>query len=397
MKRILLLSFYHPPDVTPGAFRIKSILKELARNNNEDLEIDLITTEPNRYTSFNKDYKSTEDTEDYPPYVKVHKIKIPQNHNKLSLQIIGFIIYAFGAIKFASKKKWDLIFATSSRLMTAFLSALIAKFKNVDLFLDIRDLFSDTAHHVFSGFFLNAIFPFIKLIESWTFKNANHINIVSPGFYSFIKKINPRASIYEHTNGVDEIFLKHDFADNVIRNERLKILYAGNIGACQNLESVIPQIAKKTESFADFFVIGDGGRKTKLIEEANKLRCKNLKITGHVSREELINHYTEANILFLNLSELDCFKRVLPSKMFEYGATGKPILAGVTGSAEKFLRSNVPWAYIFAPSSVSACLESLEHLRKELKIYDARDFKQKFSRKEISSQLANRIIHIVFD
>ena len=83
--------------------------------------------------------------------------------------------------------------------------------------------------------------------------------------------------------------------------------------------------------------------------------------------------------------------------MFEYGATGKPILAGVTGSAEKFLRSNVPWAYIFAPSSVSACLESLEHLRKELKIYDARDFKQKFSRKEISSQLANRIIHIVFD
>ena len=53
MKKVLILSFYHPPDVTPGAFRIKSLLEQISKQK-DDIEVTVITTKPNRYTSFNE-------------------------------------------------------------------------------------------------------------------------------------------------------------------------------------------------------------------------------------------------------------------------------------------------------------------------------------------------------
>ena len=46
-------------------------------------------------------------------------------------------------------------------------------------------------------------------------------------------------------------------------------------------------------------------------------------------QHELLNYYNQANILFLHLNSIKAFEKVLPSKIFEYAASNKPILAGV--------------------------------------------------------------------
>lgn len=391
MKKILILSFYHPPDVTPGAFRIKSLLDQLSKQR-DDIEVTVITTKPNRYTSFNKSNTSDQLEIKYPPYLRIHKIEVPQNNNKLILQVWGFIIYASKAFSIARKSNWDLVFSTSSRLMTAFLSAIIAYYKNTKLFLDIRDLFSDTAKHVFSGIGFNVIYPFIKYIEAWTFRKAAIINLVSPGFKKYVSDINPNARITEYTNGIDQVFMDSNFERKVTEEKRLKILYAGNIGPSQNLESILPNFAKKVESIADLQIIGNGGSKKELQKKLINLDCKNVELIDHVLRIELLKKYNEADILFLNLADLDCFKKVLPSKIFEYGSTGKPILAGVSGFAKDFLIENVPSAYIFYPSNLELCLKSFNVIRKNYKTFDSSNFKNKFSRNKISKMLADEIL-----
>ena len=64
--RILVLSFYYPPDIGPGPLRAKSLIEELKRQD-ESVFIDVMTTMPNRYHSWNidaqkleKDNKSTD-------------------------------------------------------------------------------------------------------------------------------------------------------------------------------------------------------------------------------------------------------------------------------------------------------------------------------------------------
>ena len=48
------------------------------------------------------------------------------------------------------------------------------------------------------------------------------------------------------------------------------------------------------------------------------------------------------DVLFLHLNDYSAFRKVIPSKIFEYAATGKPIVAGVSGYAAEFLRHENP-------------------------------------------------------
>ena len=48
--KILVLSFYYQPDLCAGSFRTTALIRELKKYT--DLEIDILTTMPNRYASF---------------------------------------------------------------------------------------------------------------------------------------------------------------------------------------------------------------------------------------------------------------------------------------------------------------------------------------------------------
>ena len=61
-----------------------------------------------------------------------------------------------------------------------------------------------------------------------------------------------------------------------------------------------------------------------------------MQIIDPVSRSDLFDEYKNADVLFLHLNDYAAFRKVLPSKIFEYAATGKPILAGVAGYMQNF-------------------------------------------------------------
>ncbi|MFP3500063.1 glycosyltransferase WbuB, partial [Pseudomonas sp. SIMBA_059] len=50
--RILFLSFYYPPDLSAGSFRAEALVKALLDNVGDHVEIDVVTTQPNRYHTF---------------------------------------------------------------------------------------------------------------------------------------------------------------------------------------------------------------------------------------------------------------------------------------------------------------------------------------------------------
>ena len=107
-------------------------------------------------------------------------------------------------------------------------------------------------------------------------------------------------------------------------------------------------------------------------------------------REALIKEYLAADILFLHLNDYEAFKKVLPSKIFEYAALGKPIWAGVSGYAAQFLHEEVSNVAVFSPCDTEQALRVFE----QLDIRDApRDaFVQKFSRKLIMRAMAADIL-----
>lgn len=390
--KILLLSFYFPPDLSAGAFRAAALKKALLEED-DDLQLHIVTTEPNRYSALNPSSSEQEYAEGF----SLHRIKLPGHKSGMLDQSRAFAVFAREALKVTKNQQWDLVIATSSRLMTAVLGALIARKTGAKLYLDLRDLFIDTMSDIWSSSVNRHILPIFKIIEKWTYRQADVINYVSPGFNNYGKSLVPEAIFYNYSNGIDSDFLEMDFSsDKTDDTEPPLIVYAGNMGEGQGLHHIIPQISEKTEGHFRMRLIGHGGKRAELERALEDLSCTNVEICDPVPRRELYWQYRDADILFLHLNDHAAFKRVLPSKIFEYGAIGKPILAGISGYAAEFVEQELPDAKVFAPCDAQGMLAALDQLSAEKELPKEREiFRQKFARESIMSSMAKDILAIL--
>ena len=109
-----------------------------------------------------------------------------------------------------------------------------------------------------------------------------------------------------------------------------------------------------------------------------------------MNREKVKRHYAQADVLLMHLNDYDAFKKVLPSKIFEYAATGKPILAGVSGYAAEFTREYVENAAVFFPCDASGMVAKLRTL--DLQSRNRLEFTERFARTRIMDDLAKDVI-----
>ena len=386
MVRILILSFYYKPDLSAGSFRSTALVEHLSHH---DVQIDLVTTEPNRYSSFKPKASKFTDKGN----LRVSRIPMPDHESGMLDQILAFKDYYRGAMKLVSNNDYDMVFATSSRLFTAFLGARIASKKKLPLYLDIRDIFVDTISDILSPKINWLTIPIMSFIERYTFGSANHINLVSRGFAEYFEKRYSQASFSFFTNGIDKEFLKASPAAGVsyLKRDKTSVLYAGNIGEGQGLHLIIPELAKILSDRLEFRIIGDGGQRKKLEEAIAKLAVKNVKLVAPMAREALIREYCQADVLFLHLNDYPAFKKVLPSKLFEYAAMGKPIWAGLNGYSARFVNSEIAGCGVFSPGNIAEAVDKYEALK--LNIEPRIEFNKKFSRENIMSEMALNILN----
>jgi glycosyltransferase involved in cell wall biosynthesis len=384
--KILFLSFYYQPDLCAGSFRATALIKELKKQLPVDSTIDVVTTMPNRYQSFDAGNSVEEFEQDGD--VNIYRIPLPTHNSGMADQIKSFYSFYKGAKKIVHDKEYDLVFATSSRLFTAFLGANISRNKKLPLYLDIRDIFVDTLSDVLSKKLSLFLVPVLRKVEDYTFKRASKINLVSEGFSEYFKNRYDKTYSY-FSNGIDDEFIKPII--NKPENSGVKtVLYAGNIGEGQGLHKIIPQLAKNSIGSFKFIIIGDGGKAADLKEKVIESGATNVEFLPPVNRTQLIEYYQSADVLFMHLNDYDAFEKVLPSKIFEYAALGKPILAGVSGYAAKFVKENVSNAQVFYPCNSTEGYKALASL--EIKDQSRAEFINSFKRTNIMSEMAKTII-----
>jgi hypothetical protein len=342
-----------------------------------------------------------------PKYEKLGNIIIirfytPEHKNSFFGQFISYCYFATSALKHAylNRKNYDCIFATSSRLGTGFLGYLISKITHKPLNLDIRDIFSDNLQslQVFKGSIGQILVRIFSSIETRILSHAKWVNFVSPGFFTYphIQNIDKKINLF--TNGIDDIFLQNRMVTPKrthfdIEKKRLTIIYAGNIGFGQGLESIVLPLAAHYKDKIKFQLIGDGSSVSLIIAGIKDNRINNIQLIPPVDRSELLDYYNNADIFLLQLNDIPAFKKVLPSKIFDYGSFDKPMLAGVQGVANSFIKENLPDAYLFDPGDVNSVVIYIDSiLEKGFPLINNENFIEKYSRKNIMNDMLNSIV-----
>lgn len=405
--KILYLTFYFEPDLCPGSFRSTALIAELGSQLSPDDHIHVVTTQPNRYQSFSVTAPEREQrggVDECP--VTVERVAVPAHASGFIDQIRSFAAYFWAARRLAKERDYDMVVATSSRLFTAFLGAVVARERSIPLFLDVRDLFRETILEVLKrksgqgrqsrigALWLHLqrllLKPILGAVERYTFGCAKHINLVSRGFRPYFQPFSQATYSY-FTNGIDDEFLGFTSSGRLKqeRSEVRTILYAGNIGEGQGLHKIVPQAARQLGEGYRFVIIGDGGAKSELEEAIRVEGVANVHLRLPVSRRALIQEYQWADYLFVHLNDLEAFRRVLPSKLFEYGATDKPVVAGVSGCAASFVQKYLDNSLLFNPGDVDGLVTQLRQTPYRTQYRNA--FIQRFQRKTIMQQLSQQI------
>ena len=388
--RILYLTFYFEPDIGPGAFRNTALVDELARQLPIGSHIHVVTAQPNRYQSVKRTAPEREESQNHTCSTLIERVAIPTHASGFLDQIRSFRVYFWAAHRLTKNQEYDLVVASSSRLFTAFLGARLARKRTIPLFLDIRDLFREAILDVLKIPLLPVLLnPFLRLIERYTFGCASHINLASEGFRSYFKQF-PQATYSFFTNGIDDVFLDIPASKPTLKLSYKTILYAGNIGEGQGLHKLIPEVALQLGDQYRFVIIGDGGAKYKLETALNMQNSTNVELRPPVSQQALVTEYQQADYLLVHLNDIDACKRVLPSKLFEYGATDKPVLAGVAGYAASFVREHLPNSILFNPGDVAELVKQLREI--PYRTQARTSFKDQFQRKTICQEMARQII-----
>ena len=390
--KILVLSFYYRPDLSACSFRTQALVGALRDVVPDGSQIDLLTTAPNRYHSFAADAPEREDD----GTVSVSRIPLPPHRSGLMDQSRAFLAYARAVMRQVRGRRYDVVFATSSRLMTAVLGAAVARRVRAKLYLDIRDIFVDTMQDVLPGHASWAVGPVFGALERWAVGGAARVNLVSAGFADYFRRRYPAQRFSYFTNGVDDEFAaaapRSRGSARSAADFPITVLYAGNLGEGQGLHAIVPGIARAMGERIRFRIIGDGGRRDELVTALAKAGVTNVEVEAPLRREALLQAYREADVLFVHLNDHAAFKKVLPSKIFEYAALGKPVWAGVAGYAAAFLTTEVDNAAVFPPCDVEAAVRAFSTLT--LAETPRPGFLARYGRTAISRAMAAEIVAV---
>ncbi len=388
--KILYLTYYFRPDLCAGSFRNSSLFEAVLDQIGEDDFVHVITTVPNRYGSYSVEGLKEEKGKNY----RIDRLTVPMHASGMAEQAKAFTSYYKGVMNLIKNEKYDMVFASSSRLFTAFLGKRCAVKNHCPLYLDIRDIFVDTMKDIFKDKKIIRVTEGVVLgqIEKYTFKNANHINLISGGFRPYFDKYK-KPTYTEYSNGIDDVFIEAGQEPSTNAGKPYIITYAGNMGSGQGLEKIIPEAAKQLGPDYMFRLIGDGGKRKLLEGKLKELNVENVELLNPVARRELIQYYKDSTFLFFHLNDLEAFKKVMPSKMFEYGAFDKPIIAGVGGYAAQFVEKNIPNHILFKPTDVDDFVSQMKNY--QLKFERREEFIKNFSRKSIDKKLAASIVGLL--
>ncbi len=223
-------------------------------------------------------------------------------------------------------------------------AALAKTLRGVPYVLDIQDLWPDSIFAAGMGR------PWMERVVSralaYAYRHATRVVVLSPGFKDvLIRRGVPASKLEVIYNWCDEDALLHTPFANLSAAElpfkgRFTILYAGNLGAVQGLDTVIDAATQLRCGRPDicFAIMGQGIVAEQLKEQVARLGLDNVTFLPARPIDQVASVLRAADALLIHLKSSPLFDVTIPSKTQAYLALEKPILMAVRGDAAEVVR-----------------------------------------------------------
>lgn len=274
--------------------------------------------------------------------VDVVRVPLYPSHDSSALgRIANYLSFAFSAAILGPwlLKKPDVVYVYHPPPTTYIPAFVLKLFYRIPVVYDIQDFWPDTL--AATGMFNSAVG--LKIVDAYCrlfYKAADKLVVLSPGFkQKLLEKGVSAGKIEIIYNWFDEKNVTASVPDNLpevmTKSGAFKILFAGNMGKAQALESVLAAAKqlKESNSNIQFIFIGGGVQVEALKTLSDQMNLTNVQFLPPVSHEKIGPYLNAADVLLVHLKKDPLFEITIPSKIQAYMAAGKPILVAVPGDA----------------------------------------------------------------
>lgn len=335
--RILILTQWYPPE--PAI-----LLQELAQSlESRGHKVVVLTGFPN--------YPSGEL---YPGYhLRLHQREIlsgvpvirvplyPDHSRSGTRRILNYVSFALSSAIIGPwiTPRADVVFVYHPPLTIGLPAYVLKRLWRVPFVYQVQDMWPETLRA--TGMLSNrSLLELVGRFAQFVYSKADEILVISPGFReNLIAKGVPAKKIHVISNWVE---LEDgpmpepdaDLAAKLGLAERFNVMFAGNIGQAQGLETVIEAAAMLTAlPDIQFVFVGDGIALPRLEHAVRDKGLHNVRFLGRYPQQAMSSLYALADVLLVHLKDEPLFEITIPHKILTYLGTGKPILAAVAGDA----------------------------------------------------------------
>ncbi len=165
-------------------------------------------------------------------------------------------------------------------------------------------------------------------------------------------------------NGVDTEMFRPDVPPAVHPelDGKFMVSYIGTLGMAHSVSTIL-EAAGRLQARRDihFLIIGNGAERDKLLRQWRDGRLDNVTFLGQLPWEIVPSYLTLSSASIVHLARAPLFETVLPSKMFEIMAAGRPVVLGVRGEAERIL-NEARAGVVCEPGSAESLAAAIEQL-----------------------------------
>ncbi len=238
------------------------------------------------------------------------------------------------------------ILASSAPPLCYIAGIMIARKLRIPCIGEVRDLWPEAIFTVGKTTENSLLGKLLHAGEYWMYRNVDAVVFTKEGDVDHLKEMKwlteqggkiDRSKCYYINNGIDyEKYIAQAQMDTVsdpdLEDGKFHVVYTGTIRLINNVRTVVEAaILLKNQPEIEFLIYGEGMERPELEELARKENLTNIKFKGMVNKKYIPYILSKSSVNLLNYAQnLYNWKRGNSSnKLFEYMASGKPIISSV--------------------------------------------------------------------
>ncbi|MEL7498517.1 MAG: glycosyltransferase family 4 protein [Planctomycetota bacterium] len=343
--KILIITQFFPPDITAAAFRLGDTATLLSQMGHE---VKVLAGDPHKGTA--DGVKLDELVDPDVDVIRCH-IKPLKKSGTLSYlnHYMSFVRSSISGGWRLKRARWkpDVILCSSPPLFVGMSGRFLARLFGKPLVFEVRDIWPDSA--VAAGQLSEGgrAYKVGRWMEKHFYKKASHIVCVAKPMGEYIrsqcppKKQPPVTVVY---NGIRETLIPTPSLPPEKPDQPKTMMYAGNFGHVQDMELLVDGfIEAAREGMIEGWklrLVGTGTRLEALSEIIAKHEAHDLvQIDPPVPRDVVFAEMLKADALYLSLQKSFVLEHTIPSKVFDYLAMCRPVVAALAGEGREILES----------------------------------------------------------